>query len=127
MPYRDAMGKHDFTTAGLDEETAADLRKLAAHRGCTPEHLVATAVVRFVNDEIGAITPNEFAHLPPYVETEPTACALDEAEGKVRVAMRAFLKLGEDAIERGDVYSQEEMERWFAERVATRSRAAAAE
>lgn len=121
------MGKHEAISAAVDDETFADLQRLAEHMKCSVDHLVATAVYRFVSEEIGAITPDEFAHLPPYIETEPTTVALNEAERKARAAMRAFLKVGEDAIERGEVYSQKEMEDWFADRVAARSRAAAAE
>lgn len=103
------MGKHEAITAAVDSETLADLQRLAEHMNCSVDHLVATAVLRFVGEEIGAITPDEFAHLPPYVETEPTACALNEAEGKARAAMRAFLKVGEDAIQRGDTVSHEDL------------------
>lgn len=121
------MGKHEAINATVDDETFADLQKLAEHMNCSVDYLVATAVYRFVGEEIGAITPDEWAHIPPYVSTEPTARALHEAESKAHTAMRAFLKVGEDAVERGETHSQEEMERWFADRVAARSQAAAAE
>ena len=121
------MGKHEAITATVDDEAFADLQRLAERMNCSVDHLATTAMLRFVSEEIGAITPNEFAHLPPYVETEPTAVALNEAESKAHVVMRAFLKVGEDAIERGEVHSQDEMERWLASRVAARSQAAAAE
>lgn len=106
------MGKYEAVetiNAAVDAETLADLGRLAEHMNCSLDHLVTTAVLRFVNDEIGAITPDEFAHLPPYVEKEPIARALNEAESEARVAMRAFLKVGEDAIERGDVISHEDL------------------
>ena len=103
------MGKHEAITATVDDETLADLGRLAEHMNCTVDHLVTTAVLRFVGEEIGAITPDAFAHLPCYVETEPTALALDEAEGKARAALRAYLQEGTDAIARGDVISHEDL------------------
>lgn len=121
------MGKQEAISAAVDAETLGDLRRLAEHMNCSIDHLVTTAVLRFVGEEMGAITPDEFAHIPPFVSTDPTSRALHDAEHEARVAMRAFLKVGEDAVERGEVFSQEEMELWFAERVAARSQAATAE
>lgn len=113
MPYTGAMSKAHSIAAQVDAETLADLTRLAEHMKCTLDHLVATAVCRFVNDEIGAITPDEFAGLPPYVETDPTALALDEADDVAAAALDAFLEVGEDDIAAGCVHSQEEVEAMF--------------
>lgn len=90
---------------------------------CSVDQLVVTAVHRFVNDEIGAITPDEFAHLPPYVETEPTARALHEAQERYDAAFDAFIKVGEDDLAAGRSYSQEEVEAMFKVRQDNRSAA----
>ena len=103
------MGKHEAVTAAIDDETFADLRRLAEHMDCTVDHLVATAVYRFVNDEIRAITPDEFAHIPRYVPEEPTARTLYDAEEVAHQALLAFLKEGEDDIANGRVVSHEDL------------------
>lgn len=46
---------------------------------------------------------------------------------KQELEFREFIQEGVDAIERGDTLTQEEMERWFEERVANRARPIAAE
>ncbi len=102
------MSKQQLTSEPLDEESVADLDKLAAEWGCTREHLVATAVLRFLGEKTRH-WPTEFDELPPFEETDPLAIALNEAEEKARDAMRAFLKVGEDAIARGDTISHEDL------------------
>ena len=107
------MGKHQAVTAALDTETLSDLQRLASHMNCSVDHLVTTAVLRFVNDEIGAITPDEFAHLPPFVSTDPTSRALAEAQERYDAAFDAFVQVGEDDLAAGRSYSQEEVEAMF--------------
>jgi len=107
------MGKPEAVTAAIDAETLADLKRLAAHMDCSIDHLVTTAVLRFVNEEIGAITPDEFAHIPPYRDQSPTGQALDEAEDRAAEALEAFLKVGEDDLTAGRVHTQEEVETMF--------------
>lgn len=107
------MSKVAPIAAEVDAETLADLTRLAEQMKCTVDHLVATAVHRFVNDEIGAITPDEFAHLPPYQDPSPEGRALDQAEDAADAALRAFLKVGEDDIAAGRVHTQEEVEAMF--------------
>ena len=103
------MGKHEAISAAVDSETLADLQRLAEHMDCSVDHLVTTAVLRFVNEEIGAITPDEFAGLPDYVPTEPTARALYNAKEAAHRALLAFLKEGEDDIANGRVISHEDL------------------
>lgn len=99
-------------TATLDAETLADLRRLAEHINCSVDHLVTTAVLRFVNEEIGAL-PREkddpFADLPPYEDPTVEGRALSEAEAAHDAAFKAFIQVGEDAIARGDVISHEDL------------------
>lgn len=121
------MGKHEAISATVDHQTLADLRRLAEHMGCTVDHLVATAVHRFVNQEIGAVEPDAFADMPGYCDPTPEGRALDEAQDREREAFRAYVKIGTDAADRGEVVSHEEMTRWFADRKADRARAEAAE
>lgn len=73
------MSKTAVITARLDEETLAELDRLADHHERSRAWLVTKAVKRYVKDE------SEFL---------------------------AFLKEGEDAIDRGDSLTQEQMEAW---------------
>jgi predicted transcriptional regulator len=120
------MGKSHKVAAALDADTLADLDRLAAKWGCTREHIATTAVLRFLNEETRH-WPGEFDNLPPYVETDPLAIALNEAEQKAADALDAFVSVGEEAADRGETISHEDIVRWFAERVAARQRPAAAE
>lgn len=101
------MGKQQLTSEAIDEASVANLDKLASEWECTREHLVATAVLRFLNDETRH-WPSEFDDLPPYVETNLLAIALNEAEAKAAEALDAFLKVGEDDIEAGRVIDHED-------------------
>lgn len=106
------MSKSQKVTAPLDSDSLADLDRLAAHMECTREQLVAAAVDRFIAEESRFLPPHPddpLANLPPYVETDPLAIALNEAERKAAEAMAAFLKAGEDAIARGDVISHDDL------------------
>jgi len=103
MPYDRPMSKRRNVGASLDAETLGALDRLAEHFGCSREHLVATAVMRFINDEIDAITEDPFADIPPYRTPQLDWEAIDKASA----SLRAFLKVGEDAIERGDVVSHD--------------------
>lgn len=130
MPYYLGMSNSHTVTAKVDNETLAGLERVAAHCERDIEHVVTTAVLRFVNEELRhlPLDPDDpFANLPPYVDPDPLAQALSEAERKAIEAMHAYLKVGDDAADRGETYSQEEMEEWFVRRVADRARAAAAE
>ena len=100
------MGKSEAVTAALDAETLADLRRLAAHMNCSVDHLVTTAVVRFVNEEIGAVEPDPFAHLPAPSRNP----SLDwEAIDKAQASFHAWLKEGEDDLASGNVVSHEDL------------------
>lgn len=124
------MSKSRKITATLDSEWLADLDRLAALWECSREDVVTTAVLRFVNEEVGRLPPDPddpLANLPPYVETDPLAIALNEAEQKAAEALDAYVKVGEDAADRGETISHEVMMRWFEDRVANRQRPAAAE
>jgi predicted transcriptional regulator len=129
MPYNRAMSKRAKVAAELDEETLAGLDRIAADWDVSREHVLATAVLRFVDEELTRLPldPDDpLAKLPPYVETDPLAIALSEAEDKAREAFDAYMKAGEDAADAGDTISQEEMREWFAQRIAARRSAAAA-
>ena len=52
---------------------------------------------------------------------------LIETAADKELEFRAFIQEGIDSIERGEYYTQEEMEAWFEERVANRERPIAAE
>lgn len=102
------MDRPHVVTGALDDETLALLDRLAEHFGCTREHLVTTAVIRFVDEE-SRIFPGEFDHLPPYVSDDPKQMALTEAEAAVADAWRALIEEGEEAIKRGDLISHEDL------------------
>ena len=114
----------------LDAETLAGLEELAAALGETREHLLVTAAMRFVAEELACLPPAAaapLANLPPYQDPSPEGQALDRAGDEAARAFAAFVKVGEEDVARGRVFSQEEMEEWFAQRVAARTRPAAAE
>lgn len=138
------MSKQQLVSEPIGEAEVADLDKIAAHWDCTREHVVATAVLRLISEELNYVPEvrAEWADLPPYVETDPLAIALHDAEQKAVEALRAYLKPAEDDIaagrvlsheemmaelESGRLISQDEMESWFAERIRARKPAAAAE
>jgi predicted transcriptional regulator len=117
-------------TISLDAETLADLDRLAVEFETTREHLLETAVLRFVNEEFVCLpsdADDPLANLPPYKDPSPEGQALDRAGDEAFRAFAAFIKVGEDCIERGEIVTQEEMEEWFARRVDLRGRSAAAE
>lgn len=99
------------------------LDRLAAHFGCTRDHLVATAVMRFVDEE-SRIFPGEFDHLPPYEDPEPLAKNLAEAERRVAEAWSAYLKPAEDDIEAGRMVDHKDSMRELRERYSSRDAAA---
>ena len=102
-------------TGRLDDDTLRDLEQLAVHFDCSLEHLVTTAVMRFVNEE-SRIFPGEFDDLPAYISPDPLARQLDEASRQAHEALMAYLKPAIESADRGDLISQEEMEAWFASR-----------
>jgi predicted transcriptional regulator len=52
---------------------------------------------------------------------------LVEIAARKQAELDAFIQVGEDSIERGDFYTQEEMEDWVEERIAARRLPVAAE
>lgn len=113
------MGKHEAISAAVDDETFADLQKLAEHMNCSVDHLVATAVYRFVNDEIRAIAPDQFADIPGYRDPELDWAAIDTAQA----SFNAFLQRGIDDLEAGRTIPHEEVMREMRERAAGRQAA----
>jgi predicted transcriptional regulator len=114
----------------LDGETLTDLDRLAAEFGNTREHLLATAVMRFVHEELACLPadPDDpLAALPAYQDPTPEGRALDAAGDEAARAFAAYVEIGEDEADRGIVFSQEEMEDWFLRHTAGRGRSAAAE
>lgn len=119
MPYTVAMSKAHPIAAQVDAKTLADLERLAEHMGCTIDHLVTTAVLRLVNNEIGAIIPDEFAHVPPYRTPELDWQAIDKGQA----SFDAFLQAGIDDLDAGRTIPHEEVMREIRARVATRQAA----
>lgn len=95
-------------TAKIDAETLAGLERLAARFDCTVEHLVTTAILRFIDDESRDV-PEVIANLPPYFSPDPLTRALDEAQARHAEAFRAFIQPGLDAADRGDLIPHEEV------------------
>jgi predicted transcriptional regulator len=126
MPYNRAMSKRAKVAVEIDEETLAGLDRIAADWGVTREHVLAAAVLRFVAEELSRL-PREpddpLGKLPPYVETDPLAIALNEAEDEAREAFDAYMKPAEDDIEAGRVIDHEEFVREMRERYRSRSAA----
>jgi hypothetical protein len=109
MPYIKRMSKTQQVTADLNAETMASLERLAGHMDCSVPHLVATAVYRFVKDELPTITPDEFAHIPADREPDLDWEAIDRADA----SFDAFIKVGEDDVEAGRFHTHEEVEAIF--------------
>lgn len=103
------MSKAHPVTGEVPAEYHADLLRLAERWNVPVDHLVTTAVVRFVAEESRVLYKDEFADLPHYEDPSPTARALAEAQAKVREALDAYVKEGTDAIERGEVISHEDL------------------
>lgn len=103
------MSKAQPVTGEVPADYHADLLRLAELWSLPVDHLVATAVIRFVAEESRVLYKDEFAHLPPYVDASPTARALDEAQARAREALEAYIGEGTDAIECGDVISHEDL------------------
>lgn len=116
------MGKTVAIAAGVDEETLTGLRQLAERFGCTVEHLVATAVLRFVNEEGGA-SSRDFDGLPPYVDPDPLARNLEDAERRTVEAWRAYLQPALDDLEAGKTVDHDELMRQMRERHRSRNAA----
>lgn len=124
-----AADRHSLTVM-VDAETLADLDRLAAKFGDTREHLLATAVMRFVDEELSCLPadPDDpLANLPPYEDPTPEGRALDVAGDEAARAFAAYVEIGEAEADRGQVFSQQEMEDWFLRRTAARGRSAAPE
>ena len=116
------MSKADVIAPSIDEATLGDLQRLAQRSGCTVEHLVATAVLRFVHEECGAL-PEDSGELPPYVDPDPLARALSEANGRATEALRAYLQPALDDLDAGRSIPHEEVMRRMRERHRSRNAA----
>ena len=90
MPYALWMSKSQHVTVPLDATTSCDLDRLAAEWNCTRDHIAMTALLRFLNEETRH-WPSEFEPLPPFVETDPLAIALNESESEAIAALHAYL------------------------------------
>lgn len=116
------MDLTETVTARIDAQTRAALERLAERFGCAVDHLVATAVFRFVNEEDREVA-QEFADLPPFVSPDPLARALDEAETRHREAFDAFIQPGLDDIAAGRVIDHDDFMREMRERYRSRDAA----
>ena len=103
------MSKRRSITIALDAEMQAGLTKLADRLGETPEGLVTTALLRLLDEELYAAASQDGDHeeFPEYRAEEATARALDRAEQAYAEALRAFAKVGEDEIARGEFLTHE--------------------
>lgn len=119
------MGKQQLISEPLNDEIVAEFDRICEHLRGSREHLVATAILRFMQDEMRHLPGygSERAHLPPYVETDPSAVALNEADGKAAEALRAYLKPAEDDIEAGRLIDHEDFMREMRERYRSRDAA----
>jgi predicted transcriptional regulator len=116
------MGKTAVIAAGVDEETLSGLRQLAERFDCSVEHLVATAVLRFVSEESGA-SSGDFDGLPPYVDPDPLARNLEDAERRTVEAWKAYLQPALDDLKAGRTVDHEELMRQMRERYRSRNAA----
>ena len=122
MPYNQAMSNSEQVSAALDAASLADLDKLAAEWGCTREKIATTAVLRFLSEETRH-WPTEFDNLPPFVETDPLAVALNEAQDRAAEAFAAFMKPAEDDIAAGRFVEHEDFMREMRARYRSRDAA----
>ncbi len=117
------MSNSEQVAAALDPKSLADLDKLAAEWACTREHIATTALLRFLSEETRH-WPTPFDQIPPPDDDEPTAVALSAAEDAYHEALEAFVQVGEDAIERGELYTHEEVMAFLRARYGSRKNAA---
>jgi hypothetical protein len=115
------MSKSAAITASVDAETLADLRLLAKRFGCSVEHLVSTAILRFVSEE-APLSP-DCQDLPPYVDPDPLARDLQDAELRTAEALRAYIQPGLDDADAGRTIGHEEFMRRMRERFRSRNAA----
>jgi hypothetical protein len=125
MPYHHGMSKRHKITAELDPQMLVDLERLCVHLGASREQLVTNAILRFVQEELRHLPGDstDCADLPPYVETDPLAAALNDAEGNAAEALRAYLKPAEDDIQAGRLIDHEDFMREMRERYRSRDAA----
>lgn len=115
------MTKTSAITAKVDAETLSELRLLAKRFGCSIEHLVSTAVLRFVDQEAAPSVEGE--DLPPYVDPDPLARDLQHAELRAAEALRAYLQPALDDAEAGRTIDHDEVMRRMRERFRSRNAA----
>jgi predicted transcriptional regulator len=108
--------------ASAGEETLTGLKQLAERFDCTVEHLVETAVLRFVNEEREA-APDDLAGLPPYVDPDPLARNLADAERRTAEAWKAYVQPALDDLEAGKTVDHDEFMRQMRERYRSRNAA----
>ena len=102
MPYVAGMGKQETISFSLNAEQVADLDRVAAGLGCSREELIETAIGRFLDE--GRDEDVRPAHVRLGFES---SAELD-----------AFVQVGVDAVERGDIVPHEDVERLFDEMIA---------
>lgn len=120
------MGKQALASEPLDDATVAQLDLLCEHFGDTREHLVAAAILRFVQAEEQALPGYgaEWAQSPPFVESDPLASALNDAEAKAVTALEDYLEPAERDIAAGRTIDHEDFMREMRERYRSRDAAA---
>lgn len=111
-------------TVSLDPVVLADLDELAQAWSTTREHLLETAVMRFVDEERPVIAddPEDGPVHPPYRDPSPEGQALDRAE-EAACALDAYIKVGEDDLDSGRWVSHEQLVQELRERRANRNAA----
>lgn len=112
------MSRPHQVMGALDDETFAGLERLARHFGCTVEHLVVTAVMRFVDEE-GRVISTAPADVPAYRNPELDWEAIDQANA----SFDAFIQRGLDDVEAGRVVPHDEVMRRLRDRYADRQAA----
>lgn len=113
------MDKAYPVAAELDARTFAELKHLSRQLDVSIDHLVATAVLRFVSDEMAASEAEERPAASSFAAVQPELAPLDAAAE----AMRAFVRKGLDDIEAGRVIPHDEVMRQLRARYRDRSAA----
>lgn len=119
MPYNGGMDKARIIETQIDARTFADLERLARRLDASIDHLITTAIMRFVDEEVGVFEEERLPGPPSFATLQPELAPLDDAAE----AMHAFLRKGLDDLEAGRVIPHEDVMRELRARHRARSAA----
>jgi hypothetical protein len=116
------MSKQPLTSEALDDETVATSTS-SPPNGAARASIWSPPQCCASSGEETRHWPTASDDLPAYVETDPLAIALNEAEDKAREAFEAFVRPAEDDITAGRLVEHADFMREMRERYRSRDAA----